>query len=213
MSQNLSAYGDGPRIVISADKKMCSGDTCNTAALNLPNHFGTHIDFPRHFCIDGMDGSKFGPETFIFKKIQYLNLGSASSNKDKIFAQVDFDNFNLNSDTEILLLDFGFWRIRNQPEYLFKNPGLHPDLGMYLKKKLPALRMIVLDSISLNPWNNKEIGREAHRKFLVDHQILIVEDADYSSIPVNAIFRNLIVAPFRYDNADGAPVTIMAEVT
>ena len=41
---------------------------------------------------------------------------------------------------------------------------------------------------------------------------MIVEDVDYSALPENPIFKQVIISPLRFQDSDGAPVTIMAEV-
>ncbi|WP_169742926.1 cyclase family protein [Desulfobacter vibrioformis] len=49
LSKDTPAFGNGNGICIQALKQMDSGYSCNTRCWNLPNHLGTHLDFPRHF--------------------------------------------------------------------------------------------------------------------------------------------------------------------
>ena len=62
--------------------------------------------------------------------------------------------------------------------------------------------------ISLTSMNNKEEGKKAHINFLLDHDILILEDMNLTSI--NKKPRNIILSPLQIENADGVPCTVIA---
>ena len=68
-----------------------------------------------------------------------------------------------------------------------------------------------MDFISLTSYQNREIGREAHKNFLGgNNPILLVEDMDLSKIENTP--RKLICVPILVHGLDGSPVTIIAEV-
>ena len=46
ISEDTPLYGNSKGIIISADKQIKEGDSCNTLNLQFSNHTGTHIDFP-----------------------------------------------------------------------------------------------------------------------------------------------------------------------
>lgn len=213
LSSQLSAYGDGERISIEGCKDMHKGDTCNTARITLPNHYGTHIDFPRHFSLEGKGAEDYAAGDFVFSAVQYISVERlVGDSRDLILTKENLVSFELSPKTEALILDFGFWKIRNSQDYLFKNPSLHPGLAKYLKTRCPQLKMIIMDTISLNPWCNKPLGRESHKEFLLNEDILIVEDADFSSLENHDRIHSLVIAPLIYSQADGCPVTILARL-
>ena len=53
------------------------------------------------------------------------------------------------------------------------------------------------------------LGREAHKKFLVEHDILVIEDMDFSGLKGN--ISQLIALPIMIDQADGGPITVIAK--
>ena len=59
LSPNHYAYGNGKRIRIEQTNSIQNGDSSNNAYLNLPTHFGTHIDFPYHFDNNGKNCNDF----------------------------------------------------------------------------------------------------------------------------------------------------------
>ena len=68
-----------------------------------------------------------------------------------------------------------------------------------------------MDFISITSYQNREIGRLAHRQFLGGkNPLLLVEDMDLSSLKKTP--RSLICAPLLIENIDGSPVTIIAEI-
>ena len=46
-------YGGAKDIIIKNKTSIGNGDSSNTMILNIPNHAGTHIDFPLHFIENG----------------------------------------------------------------------------------------------------------------------------------------------------------------
>ncbi len=211
LSPELSAYGGAKSLEKSIDKQMSCGDTCNASSLHVSAHSGTHIDYPFHFSDKGKTGSHYQAAHWIFSKVQFLTLAQVPE-FDKIFTLHEIKQHDLNPDTEIILFNTGFHKIRGNEAYWSRNPGFHGDVAAYLKKRCPSLRAIGMDSISMNPWMNKDIGREAHKSFLVDSDLLIVEDMNFSHVPAGAVFETLVIAPLRIEHADGAPCTALGKL-
>ena len=50
IGEQTPAYGGMEGLVqLKANRSITNGDTTNEMSLFLPNHIGTHIDFPFHF--------------------------------------------------------------------------------------------------------------------------------------------------------------------
>ena len=214
LSIDLTSYGKGEGIKVHQDKSICNGDTCNTCRIEIPNHYGTHIDFPKHFSDSGKDIDSYSANCFQSSQIQLIDLSTKFNDlKDKVLIPDDLAKMDFSKDAEILIFNFGFWKIRYSDDYIFSNPGFSPECAAFLKKKCPSLRILIMDNISLNPWKNKPLGREAHRAFLLENDILIVEDADLSSLNKKTEVFEIIIAPLRFKSADGTPVTIMGRTS
>ena len=72
----------------------------------------------------------------------------------------------LDQTTDLLLLRTGYEAYRAEDRYWAKNPGLHPDLGGWLRTEYPTVRVVGMDVISVTSRLHREEGREAHRALL-----------------------------------------------
>lgn len=209
LSNSTPAYG-GSKTDIKISTQSCieHGDGSNSLRLELKNHMGTHIDLPRHFVPDGKVLNDYPASFWIFKKIQLLEL---PCEKGHIITIKDLEG-KINSGIDCLLIRSGFEKLRSEEVYWKENPGFDKDIGHYLRKNYPAIKVIGFDFISLTSYTNRPLGREAHRGFLGQFEnyepILIMEDMKLSELTKNPI--ELIIAPLMVDQADGCPVTVLA---
>ena len=211
MSADTPAYGDDDGAVIAPMKQILSGDSCNTGHWSFPNHLGTHLDFPKHFVRHGRDADDFSADFFVFKKVAVFDLGDV--NPGEIISKPHLEGNVLPRDLEMLLIRTGFYRMRKSPVYWRNNPGFSPDLADYFRRSFPGLRVLGFDSISLSSFAHRELGREAHRRFLEEpYPILPLEDMDLEKISGATRFRRLIVAPWMVSKADAVPCTVMANL-
>ena len=82
----------------------------------------------------------------------------------------------------------------------------------HVKNKFKKLSAVGIDCISINAYKDEKSGILAHKKCLCKKpEILIVEDMDLREIAEGKL-KLVIVSPMRIDNADGAPVSIIAKI-
>ena len=102
---------------------------------------------------------------------------------------------------------------RQMNSYWNQNPGLHPDLADYLRKRFLSLRCLGFDFISITSWRYRDEGKIAHRNFLCpqngERELLCIEDCSLKNAP-GKILR-VIVSPLLVEDGNGTPVTIFAE--
>lgn len=212
MSSRISAYGDKERIKILRNKSINNGDTCNESVFTFNSHFGTHIDFPYHFCEYGKKSSDFQINDYVFDNIGIIKISLINSVDRIINNQLIGLIDCIDPHIDILLINTGFSNYRNEKEYWHDNPGLHPDIAIILREKFPKLRAIGIDSISISNYQQRDLGRMAHKEFLCKHNFLIVEDMNLSVIENNYKLMRLIISPLLIENVDAVPVTVIAEV-
>ena len=212
LDEDTPAYGGGKGFQITLDKSMARGDSCNTSTLTFSNHLGTHLDFPRHFAEQGRTLDDYSIDSFIFTRIGFVDLGQIEGGR--IISWQDLESVVLPEDIELLLIKTGFCHKRSLPAYCRENPGFSPGLADCLREAFPSLRVLGFDSISLSSFSHRELGREAHKRFL-DHErpILPLEDMDLSRVEKTSLIRQTIVAPWMVRGADAVPCTVMAEVS
>jgi arylformamidase len=201
-------YGGGEGISVKPDRSIDLGDTANTKNLAFQNHSGTHIDYPNHFFIDGITSEAYDASFWIFQK-PFLICQDVEENE--IIDICDEQLKEVPYDTDFLIFKTGFGKYRGEEKYWKYNPGFAPVLADKLRKKLPSLKVLGMDFISLTAYQNRELGREAHRCFLRNDQpILLIEDMNLLQLVTSP--KSVSCLPLMIKGLDGAPVTIVAEI-
>lgn len=190
---------------------MDSGDPLNESEVRLPLHFGTHIDFPRHFDPGGRRPEDYPPEHFIFRSVQQVNLESALIGKTVISTDL-FSDVRLDPGTDLLLIRTGMGRLRREESYGSGNPAFHPDLALFFRQSMPRIRAVGMDAVSIASRLHRDLGKEAHRKFLLESKILPIEDMDFSGVSASDSIDRVFALPIRMADSEAAPATIIARV-
>jgi len=210
LQNDLSAYWNGERIDIKKNRDINKWDTSNNSKLILNSHFWTHIDFPRHFSQNAKTWDQYIPTDFIFKNIAILDIS-----KEKIDNYIiKHKNINLkeiDKNTNFLIIKTWFYKIRYKKRYWKYNRWFAPETAKHIKEALPNIKAIGFDLISLSSYQNRQLWRLAHKKFLIENNILIIEDMNLSELHNKARLKQLIISPLYFKNSDGSPVTIFAK--
>ncbi len=206
LDSNIPVYGDFSHPSFPRINDMNQGATANKTAISMDSHMGTHIDFPLHFFADGKAGENYLPEELVFNEVIIAEVRKEGG----LISNNDLKKINPDVSVEMLIVKTGFCSKRNEVNYWQGNPGFAAETASFLKQKLPSLRAIGFDSISLSSFQHREEGRKAHREFL-SRDILIIEDMDLNTVNEEAKFSKVIVAPMLFKSCDGAPCYILAE--
>jgi arylformamidase len=201
-------YGGKKDFVALEDRCISKGDKCNQLKISMSNHVGTHIDLPFHFHAAGRKLQDYTPSEWFFTNVEMVEV---DVKKNDLLKPHHFPKFS--QETECLLIKTNFENYRHDEEYWKENPGLTAELGLFFKKNYPKLKIIGVNFISATPFQNKEEGKFAHLTFLGTeggNPILIIEDMKLSPIKSTMKIKQLNIAPFLIESADGTPVTISA---
>jgi arylformamidase len=205
MDENTPLYGGEKGVTVQPDRVISNGDSANTKRLHFHNHSGTHIDYPNHFFDKGLKSEDYAADTWIFEHPFLMHI-PAEANEIISLTQYRLDS--IPEDTDFLIIKTGFWAYRSEEKYWKNNPGLSPDLADQLRSRLKGLKVLGMDFISVTSYQNRELGREAHRSFLkAEDTILLVEDMDLSSVQDSP--NQLMCFPLMIKGLDGSPVTII----
>lgn len=200
-------YGGSKGIKIEPLNQISIGDTANTKMITMHNHSGTHVDFPNHFFEDGNVSDKYEASFWIFNNPYVLNLvvypGMIIKLSQEQIEQVP-------SNTDFLILKTGFGKFRAEDVYWKNNPGLNPNLANALRIQCKSLRAIGMDFISITSFQNRSLGRIAHKAFLGKSPILLIEDMNLSQL--NRRPFTVFCFPLLVKGLDGCPVTIIAKL-
>lgn len=210
LSNDTIGYGGKKEFHNSSTLSIAKGDSCNQSEWRLCNHVGTHIDSPFHFSLEGKKIDSFESSFWIFSKIHLVDLPTLESciiNRDKWADEIPMES-------DLLLIRTGFESKRNTESYWAHNPGLSPELGLWLREFRPKIRVIGFDFISITSYDHRALGKVAHNAFLherhVGNPILAIEDMHLSELKCAP--KKIFVAPLRVLDSDGAPVTVIAEI-
>lgn len=200
LDEQTPAYG-GEQELIQFEKirSIKKGDTSNNLKLKLPNHIGTHVDFPRHFSDDGKSCSDYPASYWSFEKVGFIECN---------LNQIEQAMQTIPDDIELLILKTGFGAKRKEKEYWSTQPIIQASLANLLREKFKDLRLFGFDMISLTSRLDRTEGKKAHESFLLQNEILILEDMNLNDLHCTP--RKVIVAPLLISEADGTPCTVFS---
>ena len=181
---------------------ISNGDTSNSTKFEFPGHLGTHIDFPRHFDNNGNTLQNYPYDFWVFNKVGFLNC-----NLENLSSSLN----TLSIDIEILILKTGFGIYRGKEKYWKEQPVIPANFADLLSNKFPNLRAFGFDMISLTSKLDRKEGKLAHINFLINNNILIIEDMNLTELQMTPDM--IIVAPILISNVDGVPCTIFSFIT
>jgi kynurenine formamidase len=200
LNEDTPAYGgEKGSILFDRIKSIAKGDTSNNLKLTFPNHIGTHIDFPFHFDLNGKKSNDYPADFWVFN-----NVGFIQCNVDLIEEHLH----SLPTDIDFLILKTGFGLQRNEEIYWKEQPVIKSNLANVFRSKFPKLRLFGFDMISLTSKLDRPEGKQAHLSFLIDNNILILEDMNLENLISTP--KKVIVSPLQIKESDGTPCTVFA---
>lgn len=211
LNTQTPAYAGGETFQSIKLRSIKHGDSCNTERWIMPNHIGTHIDFPRHFIEDGKSFSNYTPEFWVLHAVQLIDVSPVAPSRRIDEGLLNIDSIPVNTD--ILFIKTGFGEKRDTEYYWNDGPVFMPELADAIRLRCPHIRIMGFDTISLSSWSNRELGRVAHKAFL-DHArpILLLEDMNLLMVDNKTAFQRVIVSPLCVSDADASPCMVLAEV-
>ena len=211
LTSDTPAYGGGKGLGVAHEKSLCAGDSCNAVRLDLHNHLGSHVDAPLHFIPDGTSVDSFLPEDWMFVQplLVDLPLEEAVLITPEMIAPLLPATGGLRHD--LLLIRTGFEKYRGEERFWKNGPGLSATLAPWIRANFKNLAAIGVDCISISSMQHREEGRSAHRA-LLGMGMRLFEDLQLSTVQ-KKLLKKVIALPLRFSNADGAPCSIVAEVS
>lgn len=212
LDEKTPSYGNRNEFNRIKKSAISKGDVANDTTIETTVHIGTHIDMPYHFFENGQTIKDFNCEYFNFKNILFIELNPKNLIiKDELIGKLEsIENKEFH---ELLIVKTGICYKRDTKEFWESNFGFDSSLADYLRQFFPNIRVFGFDSISVSSFQNRMIGREAHKTFLNPQKpILLLEDMDLTNVDKNTKFKRVIIAPLRISKCDGLPCTIIGEI-
>jgi len=221
LDRQTPTYGNRNEFELEKKNSIKNGDIANDSFISTTVHIGTHIDMPYHFYENGQTIEDFDANFWIFQQKEILFVKLRMENEKLIIRDELINKLKkIKNNSQFSILNFrllivktGICYIRNKEEFWEKNYGFHPDIADYLRENLPNIKIFGFDSISVSSWQDRMLGRKAHKAFLnPKHPILLLEDMNLCDINEDTIFKEIIVSPLRISKCDGLPCTIFAKI-
>lgn len=205
-------YPTSPVLSVERNSVIGQGSDSNDCISRLPNHFGTHMDAPRHFVPNGLTFAELPVERFNFDGDEILLIDVPKEPRTVVTLD-DVQRYAPDlPGIRLLLIRTGFERYRSEnPEtYMNEGPCLDPELRRWLAEET-GVECVGMDWISVGaPWN--DLGTEAHRQLLGyyrDRFITAIEDL--SLAPVGDKWIDfLTLGGLRIKGVDSSQVNVTA---
>ena len=177
-----------------------------TRKITMGTHTGTHIDAPRHFIPDAptVDEIPLDQMNGLASVVNLTDFGPGQE-----VGLSDLEKALGDRSAERVLLRFDWERMIGSLDYYYKSPYLSEDAAKWLIKK--GCKLLGMDTpMPDNPENGRGCTKDSpNHKILLGGGAILVE----YMINISAIDRdiiNIIVAPIKVKEGDGAPARVFA---
>lgn len=194
IEEEMSCYCEEEKISISNIANIDeNGYECKK--INIFTHTGTHVDSPRHMSNKGRYIDEYTLEELTGRAI-ILNLEGKGNILREELAKYENDIKNI----DYVIINTNWSRHWNSELYLKDYRILSKEGAEYLSSF--KVKGVLVDTISIGRGNNE---KESHEIFL-SRDILIVENLRIIE-EIKGIFQ-LVIAPLKVKNSDGAPARV-----
>jgi kynurenine formamidase len=192
------------------------GDVSNTSVIHHYTHNGTHVDAPFHFDSKGQRIHEIPLEKFVYEHPLLISLPRGPQQKISI---ADVKNTTGIDSADLLMFRTGFAALRKKDPvaYRFLFPGFDRTLATFIREELPMVKAVMIDFLSVDTLiDGYRENFSIHRILLSSETskkrpVLIIEDVNLEPL-VGKVIRKVFAVPIRIKNADGAPVSVIAEL-
>jgi len=221
LDSKTPTYANRNRFEQIKKSDISKGDVANDTTISTTVHIGTHIDMPYHFYENGQTIEDFDADFWVFQQDEILFIELRIENEELIIRDeliMELEKIKNNSqfstlNSQLLIVKTGICHRRETQEFWEKNYGFHLDIANYLREYFTNIKIFGFDSISVSSWQNRILGREAHKAFLEpNNPILLLEDMDLRKITKNTKLKEVIVSPLRIASCDGLPCTVFGVI-
>ena len=194
-----------PRVEISTQGRM-GIEKRETKKITFGTHTGTHVDAPKHFIKKGKSIDKvsldiLNGEALIVDLSYKKNFSEVSVSELKKIIKKRYKR---------IILNYNWSKKINSMDYYKQHPYLSKEAAKFLIKN--GCKLLAMDTpMPDNPKNGYgcEIDSPIH-KILLGNNCVIVEYLNNTNLIKKKNKVDLIVAPLKIENADGAPARVFA---
>ncbi|MCC0679625.1 cyclase family protein [Clostridioides sp. ES-S-0005-03] len=169
--------------------------------ISVFSHNGTHMDSPKHMYTKGESLDTLDIENFV-GKAYVLELEQGSKNIELEYLKKYEDEIK---SSEFIIFKSGWSKFWDKKQYYVGYPTLTEEAANYIADS--NLKGIGIDMLSVDRYNTSAF--KVHHILFEKGKIIIENLTNLEAVPERFLF---IAAPFKYNDADGAPVRAIAIV-
>jgi len=220
LGSDTPTYGSNPPVRVTVLANMTRGDVANWLEFTTINHNGTHMDAPYHFNPKGKRLTDLDVNELCFAAPRLIDLPKGDG---ELITAADLQPHEaVLNEADFLLVRTGWasaHRAEDPMRFGQQAPGFGSSAGRYLLNET-TVRAVAMDPPSATSpvaGHANDEGLEFHRIVLgtgrgpSEQYILLVEDVRLEPDLAADDLKRVLVVPLWLQDADAAPVTILAE--
>lgn len=220
LGPDTPTYGANPPVRMTVLADIERGDVANWLEITTINHNGTHIDAPFHFNPNGKRLTDLDVNELCFSTPCLIDVPKSDG---VLITANDLQPYEtVLNEADLLLLRTGWanaHRAKDPKRFGQQAPGFDSSVGHYLLNET-TVRAVAMDLPSATSpvvGHANDEGLEFHRIVLgtgrepSERYILLVEDVRLEPDLSTNDLKRVLVVPLWLQDADAAPVTILAE--
>ena len=141
LESEIPVYGGRDSLNIRNKKSLRNGDSANVFNFTMENHWGTHVDAPNHFFENGLTVNDYPADFWFFKNPIVIRIDLKPEELLCCSGWTD----GIMPETDIIFFKSEWGCVRKTEKYSIDNPGIHPEVGFFLRGKYPSVRAIGID--------------------------------------------------------------------
>jgi len=198
ITEKITVFPGDPEFKKELVCSLEKGQTFNLCHMQLGNHTGTHIDYPKHVIQDAKTSSDF-PIEYLIGSGLIISVPDTEKSVTKEFV----------SELPILKSDIVFFKTANsklskEDKFTSKYVYIEADAAEELLKK--GVKIVGIDYLSVDKYESEDLP--VH-KFLLSKEVLIVEGLELNNAPIGRC--EILIVPVNIPNMDGLPVRVLAK--
>ncbi len=187
-----------PLYIVNQMMSMTRGEVMNVTSISMCSHFGTHIDAPRHYLVDGTSVDEIRPEILIgpCKVVEYPLR----------------EHIPANFINELNLEDVSRLLIKTVNSRFLRNTEFHEDFIALLPEASSILveigiKLLGIDGYSIGPFD-PSLGQPVHQIFLgAGPDQVAIEGVDLQEVPPGDY--ELLAIPLRLSGLEASPARVL----
>lgn len=214
----MPVYPGLPEVTTRLRDDLNKGSDWNGSVLSTYLHAGTHVDAPWHYMGgDAPTIDKVPIERFIYNHPLLIDVPATKQDDLITIEQIQAYGEDV-EQADFLIFNTHNWKKRDTDFEGYSNhfPALAPETAEWIRKKLPNVKAVAIDTLSIENLSlGKQNGYRTHKALLdpslENHYLLVYEDINPLPL-IGKKLRRAFCTPLRIVGGDASIANVFVEV-